>query len=101
MRLTDPIFEAKGKKVAGDAFERVRTRLSKLLETTTSMVGRLSKSSQNGADLDRTDDRQHHRDFAQRYRIRAGGEFCGRTGHLHQHDSQFARRVERARSARS
>lgn len=47
MRLTDPVFDAAGKNVAGDAFERVRTRLSKLLETTTSMVGRLSNSSQN------------------------------------------------------
>ena len=47
MRLTDPIFQAGGRQVAGNAFERVRTRLSKLLETTTSMVGRLSNSSQN------------------------------------------------------
>lgn len=46
MRLTDPIFEAKGKQVAGDAFERVRARLSRLLETTTSMLGRLSQSSE-------------------------------------------------------
>ncbi len=46
MRLTDPIFEAVGKKIAGDAFERVRARLSTLLETTTSMVGRLSQSSE-------------------------------------------------------
>ena len=46
MRLTDPIFESVGKQIAGDAFERVRSRLSKLLETTTSMVGRLSQSSE-------------------------------------------------------
>ncbi len=48
MRLTDPVFDgAGGKKVAGNAFERVRTRLSRLLETTHSMVGRLTDSSQN------------------------------------------------------
>jgi methyl-accepting chemotaxis protein len=47
MRLTDPVFEAAGRQVAGTAFERVRTRLSRLLETTTSMVGRLSNSSEN------------------------------------------------------
>jgi hypothetical protein len=47
MRLTDPIFEAAGAKVAGNALERVRARLAKLLETTTSMVVRLSDSSHN------------------------------------------------------
>jgi hypothetical protein len=47
MRLTDPIFETHGKQIAGNAFERVRTRLSKLLEATNSMVGRLSNSSQS------------------------------------------------------
>jgi methyl-accepting chemotaxis protein len=45
MRLTDPIFDAVGKKVAGNAFDRVRGRLAKLLETTTSMVERLSNWS--------------------------------------------------------
>ncbi len=47
MRLTDPVFEARGRKVAGNAFERVRLRLSRLLEATGSMVGRLSSSSQD------------------------------------------------------
>jgi len=47
MRLTDPVFGAAGRQVAGDAFERVRSRLSRLIETTTSMVGRLSNSSEN------------------------------------------------------
>lgn len=47
MRLTDPVFETHSTKIAGNAFERVRTRLSKLLEATNSMVGRLSNSSQN------------------------------------------------------
>ncbi len=40
MRHNDPVFETHSNKIAGNSFERVRTRLSKLLEATNSMVGR-------------------------------------------------------------
>ena len=47
MRLNDPIFQTQSKKLAGNAFDRVRTKLASMLETTTTMVARLSESSQS------------------------------------------------------
>jgi hypothetical protein len=46
MRLKDPVFQTNNKKLAGNAFDRVRVRLSKMLEATTSMASRLSESAQ-------------------------------------------------------
>jgi DNA-binding ferritin-like protein len=47
MRLSDPIFHNQTRHLAGNAFDRVRIRLSTMLEATTSMVAKLSESAQS------------------------------------------------------